>query len=149
MKRTDLSHTWPGKATLVKGSNGFKIVHLKELPYNKFQTEVYESDAKGVALGFGPILTYDGDHYKWAIENIEATLKTKRKPKKVAQTKQKPEKVGPSKVGTKGQKAKAEETVEETFKKIEYAKGTYSHDAMYYEEGLQNDEGSDSNTDEA
>lgn len=46
----DVSHTWPGKASLVQTKKGFVIIHLREFPYNKFETELWDADKNGVAL---------------------------------------------------------------------------------------------------
>ena len=117
----DISKTWPGKASLVQTKKGFVIIHLRSLPYNKFETELWDADKNGVAL-LSDATLYEGEDVfdKW-IKKYEFKPRKSRVPSAEI-------------TSTKEQKAhtiKAIEKVQEESAKddiIEYSKGTNSHD---------------------
>jgi|SaaInlStandDraft_4_1057021.scaffolds.fasta_scaffold23590_3 hypothetical protein len=91
--RTNLSHTWPGKAILVKSAKGtYTIIHLRELPYNKFETETYLADKNGVAISMEPTAVFVGDLFDATVNRCDIYYKP-RKPKSVASAVRKPKSV--------------------------------------------------------
>lgn len=78
--RKNVSNTWEGKATLVKGKDSYYVIHCKPIVNSRFIINVYKCDDRGVVIDSNPVEQKHLDYYNSTVyDNLVDKYEHKRK----------------------------------------------------------------------